>query len=771
MKKRLLSLLAAGALAVGLAAPASAAVFQDMENYAWAAQYAEDLAEKGIINGKAPGQFVPAGQVTAAETLAFCARMLQLDDAAKQAIRDRRGEETEALLPEACAWAAPEAAICLEAGIVTYAELEALCETGAIQQAIAKEDLAMFTVRAMRLEKRALALEDTSLPFVDGSDVAGNRACYVRLLTDLNVVRGTDTNEFEPKSFVNRAVMATMVSRALEQMEQLQVAVDLPAYSSYDWTGGQIVSAASNSAGGVTLALTSPVSGERILTMPASVPVYKDGLGGTLADLVPGVYAKVVLSDKGEAAAVHLSGTLTQYTGIPSYIDREQLTLMVGEGEALSSHSFPVDRCTQVKAGPNVGDTSLIEPAGGYDEVTVWVDGAGHTAAVSLSGGIRRSEGIISGVDRTSVEVADFTGTVKSYAMDPNAHVSINGLAGTLGTGYIGYYATVLLDNDTNVVSALEVDTAMTYLQGTIRSAVTDKQTSRRTITVLPFDSSKSESYTVAEDAQVTYEGETIAFQELKADLSVTIRLNHSKQAELISAWPGEQITQGEITALEFGVTTVLTVGLEDGTQTVFRLDTGSPPPMTRNGNSCTIDKLTVGDRVAVTVRRNEVSKLAANSQEATHTGTIVSVNADLSGTTLVVKLAGGETETYPVDPRATVTQADKTVGLSALKPGVEAELVISGGKIISANLTTSLPSSQQRSGMVISLDASEGTMFVKEADGALLSVSVPSSARVIDAGGKSLSLKTLTVGTQVQIYGGEGSDGVFVATLVIRVG
>lgn len=767
MKKRLLSLIAAGALAVGLACPASAAGFLDMNGH-WAASYAEDLADRKIVMGKAGNLFDPNGEVTAAEALAFCSRLLQLDNAAKQAIQDRRGTEVEALLPQACAWAAPETAICLEAGIITLGELEQLCETGGIQKPLAKEDMSMLIVRAMRLEDMAKDLDDLTLPYTDGEDVDDARLCYVCMLSSLGVVTGTDANEFEPQSSVNRAVMAVMLSRALEKMEELHIAVDLPAYSSYQWTGGRIVSAVSNSAGGVTLSLSSPVSGEKILTMSPNIPIYQGSVGGTLTDLTSGTYAKVVLNGKGEAAAVYLSGELVRYTGVPVSVTREQLLLMDDDGE---THSFLLDRCTQVKAGPDTGEPSLIEPAGGYDGAEVWVDGAGHTAAVSLSGGIRRIDGIISGVSGAWVELTGFTGAVRTYALDPNAHVSINGLAGSLGSGYAGYYATLLLDNDTNVISALEVDTAVTYLQGTIRSAATDRQSSRHTITILPFDSTKSESYLLAEDAEVLYEGEPVYFQSLAAGQSVTIRLNREKLADLVSAWPGERVTQGEIASIEFGVTTVMTVGLEDGTRAVFRLDTGNPPPMTRNGNSCTIDKLMAGDRVAVTVRRSEVAKIDATSQEATHTGTIVSVSTSLDGTTLVVKLTDGETATYPVEARAAVTQGDKTVGLSALKPGLDAELVVSGGKIVSVNLTTSPLSSQQRGGMVISLDASKGTMFVKESDGALLSVSVPSSARVIDASGKTIYLRNLNVGDQIQLYGSEGDDGVFVATLLIRVG
>lgn len=770
MKKRLLCLITAGALAVSLTCPASAAVFQDMKGYDWAVQYAEDLAQRGILKGRGPGQFAPAEKITAVEVLACCSRLLQLEEDTKQAIQDRRGAEAEQLLPQTCAWAVPEASVCLETGIITHAELDRLCRTGGINKPITKENLVMLIVRAMRLETAAKELEDLTLPYTDARQVDDSRVCYVRMLSDLGVVNGTDTNEFQPKSSVNRAVIAAALSRAVGKMEELRISVDLPAYSTYDWTGGQIVSAAANSTGGVTLVLSSPVSGEKILPMSPYVPVYSNCVGAGLTDLVPGVYLKAVLDSSHKVSAVYLSGELTKYTGEVSAISREELTIRDDEGGV---QSFPMDRCTQVQAGPDTGDLSLIEPAGSYRDATVWVDGLGHTAAVSLTGGLRRTEGIISGVSTAggTVDVAGFTGTVKTYTLAPKASVSINGLSGTLGSGYAGYYATVLLDNDTNRVTALEVDTAVTYIQGTVRSATTDRQTSRRTITVLPFGSSKSVSHVLTEDAEITYEGEDFSFRDLNADLSVTVRLNRDGQAELVSAWPGEQVTEGEISNVEFGVTTVLTVGLEDGTQAVFRLDTGSLPPMTRNGTPCSIDRLIKGDRISVTVRRNAVTKLDITSQEATHIGSIVSISTDLSGTTLEVKLSTGETASYPVDARAAVTQGEKTVGLSALKPGADAELVISGGKITAVNLSDPLLSSQQRGGTVISLDVSNGTMFIKEKDGALLSVSVPGSARVIDASGKSLSLKSLSAGAQVQVYGNLGNDGVFLATLVILVG
>lgn len=781
---RMLSLALAGVLTLGLASPAAAAsepasdaapapIFQDMEDYAWAIPYAEDLAAKGVVYGKGEGIFDPGGSVTALEAFAFCARMLQLEDSVQEAMEEARGDEVAQMLPEGCDWAVRELSVCLEAEVVTLAELRSLCSSGNILKALAKEDLAMLIARAMQLEGTAQTLDDFDLTYEDTDGIRDSRKAYVYLLNSYGVVQGNDANEFQPRSAVVRAVTVTMISRAMAVMEDENIVIDLPAYSSYAWTSGTVVSAVVNASGSVTLALSSPVSGEKVLNIPYDVAAYYNNAGCDLTQIIPGRWAKVVLDEKGEAAAVHLTEAPTVYTGTTDAVSVSELSMTDAEG---TPWTFLLDRCTAVKAGPDAGDVSLIQTAGGYNGASVWVDGAGRTVAVVLTGGIRREEGLIGGVSAafsgTNLELIGFDGVTKTMPMIPEASVTVNGLSGnitTLGAGYVGNYASVYVDNETDQVTAVAIDTSVSYVQGYIKS-VTYRGIATNNITIVRYDDGKTSVIPLAEEVQVTYEGEPVEISELKADQMATVRLDSEKRAVSIDAYPGSSVTEGIISSISYDTITTLIVTRDDGVQIPFKLDLNDLPDFTRNGKPSTVDRLMAGDRVSVTVRHNAVSQVDTLSQEATHTGTITAVNTDLNGTALVVELSDGETVAYSVNSRVTITRDDQIVGISALQPGEEIEMVVSGEQIISIALTSSVPESELLSGMVMTADTTKRTMFLKLTNGDLMTISVPSSARIVDVNGSSSSLQKLS-GTQVQVYGNYDSSGTFVATLVVRVG
>ena len=191
-------------------------------------------------------------------------------------------------------------------------------------------------------------------------------------------------------------------------------------------------------------------------------------------------------------------------------------------------------------------------------------------------------------------------------------------------------------------------------------------------------------------------------------------------------------------------------------------------PAFTRDEKSSTVDRLTVGDQVSVTVRYNEVTQVSSTSQSATASGTVASISSDLSGTTLVVKLSSGETKAYNVGANVVVSKDDRTVNLVTLQPGDSIDLVTSGDELVSITITAVSTNSTELNGTAIYINASDQTIFLKLEDSTLVTVEVPSSARIVDTAGTSLTLKSLPAGTQLQVFGSY-SNGVFSATLVLK--
>ena len=272
--KRLLSCLLSLALALSLAAlPASAssATFPDIQSH-WAKSYIEAMTAAGMFQGYEDGNFKPENQLTTAEALALCARAVGLDsDTALDIATDYYTEVKDTLNNEQT-WFYQEFSICLATGILTSSDLKSLYQSGDLTDPIAKEDLAVYLVRAMQLGPMAERLTSYPLPFDDASSISGDAKPSVYLLHIYGIVEGDEYNDFSPKLSVTRAVMATMLTRAIAYMQAHGTSPDLPEYTDYAFRQGTIDSV-SESGSTILLSLNSDLTGAAIgtVTLPDDV--------------------------------------------------------------------------------------------------------------------------------------------------------------------------------------------------------------------------------------------------------------------------------------------------------------------------------------------------------------------------------------------------------------------------------------------------------------------------------------------------------------------
>ena len=111
-------------------------------------------------------------------------------------------------------------AVCLETGIISVTELEAMCSSGALLKSITRESLSMYLVRAMQLEPMAKNLTNYSMSFADTASISQALRPYVYLLNTYGIVQGTTANQFMPQGSLTRAEMATMLRRAIDFMDE-----------------------------------------------------------------------------------------------------------------------------------------------------------------------------------------------------------------------------------------------------------------------------------------------------------------------------------------------------------------------------------------------------------------------------------------------------------------------------------------------------------------------------------------------------------------------
>ena len=296
MKKKLIAAVLAIIMCVSLTVPALAVEFSDLKDH-WAQEYMEDLAQRKLLSGYEDGTMRPNANITACETLSLLSHLYSPSDAELKLITADYGNIAKATVPLSLAWAYDEIELCIAAGIVTESELNTL----QLAKPIEKERLSLFLVRAMQKQTGAKALESSTLTFADAADISSDCKGSVAELSQLGIIKGDDNNKFNPASSVARAVVATMVSRTLDYLENNKITLTLKDYSGLSRVSGIITAAGS---GSIEIRGTDGLVREYRFTAAADVTV--NGVVKTLSSLYVGGSAELSIQN-GTVVAVSVT--------------------------------------------------------------------------------------------------------------------------------------------------------------------------------------------------------------------------------------------------------------------------------------------------------------------------------------------------------------------------------------------------------------------------------------------------------------------------------
>lgn len=777
--KRLLSgLLALVMVLTATILPASAATtFPDIQKH-WAKSYIEAMTAAGMFKGYEDGNFKPENQLTTAEALALCARAIGLDSSTTMDIATDYYDTVKTTLNNEQTWFYQEFAVCLATGILTSADLKSLYQSGALTKPIEKEDLAVYLVRAMQLGPMADRLTSYPLTFDDASSIASDAKPSVYLLHVYGIVEGDQFNDFSPKLNVTRAVMATMLTRAIAYMQAHGTSPDLPAYTDYAFRQG-VISSTTETNGTIQLSLNSDLTGAAIgtITLPANVKIYENNMESTSSALKNGRHARVCLDSSGTPFAVRVSAELETFTATVNGIDGKNVAVTVnGTGRILT-----MDRFTQVQIGnKTTGDSSIVDSGANYTTAVCKLDDQGQLVAIQFTGGTSTVEGILSNYTRAStsstsatVQLIGFDGVTRTYTIPSGATTTVDGLVDALSTSLKDSYVVLrLLDEDSSVQS-VSVDTKSNYVQGVIKSV----DSSDSTITITRLSNNRTATYDVTSSAVITYNGKTTRLRDLDKNDFVTILLNESDDATMIQAYPSSTTAEGTISERTFGSGTDTTITFvitqKDGTKASFKVDLSDPPTVERDEEDSTVDKLRVGDVVEFTIRYGAVTRIKATTQNVNLTGTVERIIQEKSGYTLEMLLSDGEKVSYTVDSTISVTQNNKEVALSSLKPGYKLGLAVNGDQVVAIEIQQAVNSGNKVSGTILVVDYAQDIIYLRAVTDTggedIVTVSVPSSAVILNAStGKSLVLRDLDSGNIIEVNGSY-SGTIFQATVILR--
>ena len=197
LTKRILPLLLALVLALGLTAPAArAAGFSDVPEDAWYAADVSDIQRYGLINGVGDGRFDPDGTMTLAQAVTLTARTHAY----------ARGETVSA--GSGSPWYQP---------YVEYAADRGLCAAGefgtAYNDPCSRLTMAKLFDRAVPEDTEKTLNTVAALP--DVADTPENRSVFH--LYELGILTGSDrAGTFRPDSPISRAEAAAILNRVLD---------------------------------------------------------------------------------------------------------------------------------------------------------------------------------------------------------------------------------------------------------------------------------------------------------------------------------------------------------------------------------------------------------------------------------------------------------------------------------------------------------------------------------------------------------------------------
>lgn len=206
MKKRILSFTLVLTMLCSLltTVPVSASsTFSDINGH-WAKATIEELADKGVVNGKEDGKYDPEGKVTRAEIskLLVCTVEDEFENA--------DGELTD--VPED-AWFNPYVYEALNRSLFFLNELNG--DSFMPNESADRETVAVWAMRLLGVEG-----EDETTPFVDNGSITNKKA--VATAYNYGIMTGDEgKNTFRPKDTLTRAEAAIVIKKVMDKYQEM----------------------------------------------------------------------------------------------------------------------------------------------------------------------------------------------------------------------------------------------------------------------------------------------------------------------------------------------------------------------------------------------------------------------------------------------------------------------------------------------------------------------------------------------------------------------
>lgn len=670
----------------------AASSFTDINEVPWtgAAQYIDEAASLGLMagyteNGKKLCK--AKNNVTYCEAVQLMYSIMCSNDSNQKVSSSVVSKWTPTLqsanIPE---WAYDCVAYALENSILSTNDIKIFVTSGN-QNNARREDVAVIFGKA--LSKLYTINSSAALTYTDKGSVSSTSVPYLELLNRLNLMVGDSGNNFNPKSYINRAEMAVLSSKTVNKLKDNSKPTPTPTPTVEQFTGtvNDVTTSGNDTVINVNVAGT-----DKKFTVTSSATVLKDNVASSASKISTGDTVVIVSSNNittfvtilystNSSSTSNLSGTISSITTKKISINNDSKT---------TSYSFE-----------NKYENIVVKIDGSSSDVDELIkkckDGDNFTAKVTLG-----SDEYVTRIDATT-DNSQLSGTLssltssklslkynsKTYSYNlpddtDDITVTINGSSSTYSKLKSNYSSTtytvkVTLDSDKEVSKIVATSTTSS---NTVSGDLSSVSTS--SIKVIKSDDTKS-TYSIDSDVTVTIDGSSSKLSTLISrvddDKDYTVKLTISGDSVTkIAATLSDGTTSSDSvkgTLVDLDETDGARIKTSSSSTSSWYSWASSGYEIKLNGSYSNIDKVldAMDKTVTVTLTLNgagRVTNLTATSSDSASADNLEGTITSLTSSKISIKLDDGTKKTYYLADSVTVKIDGSTKSLSKLEDEID---------------------------------------------------------------------------------------------------
>lgn len=197
----------------------SAATFPDVEpRHSWAQDAIDNMSELGILKGFPDGNFQPDTPISKQDSLLIASRILGYSNPENIDYIDSATSKYEDVLKLYDFNYKSEVSYLLYKNILKTNELSTYISEVNKGKELKRYEAAIILTKLMGGEAGVESYTKDFLSYDDVDRIPENAIPYVAFVTDMGIMNGMSETEFNPSGSVTRAMMATMMYRAMNKM-------------------------------------------------------------------------------------------------------------------------------------------------------------------------------------------------------------------------------------------------------------------------------------------------------------------------------------------------------------------------------------------------------------------------------------------------------------------------------------------------------------------------------------------------------------------------